>query len=100
MIKPLRKNVLVDCGPLADQLGAMLIITPHKYKRIRNTVKILAVGSQCRLFDQSSIGKEVIIEVVHDLERRYSPETSVKYGLKPHWHFMVPERFIQVLLDK
>lgn len=100
MIKPLRKNVLVDCGKAINQLESDLIVTPDKYRRLDNQVKIVAVGSKCELFTEKHVGKTVIVEIFNNEETRYSPRVSEKYGLNHSWHMMVPERFIQLLIEK
>lgn len=96
----MRKNVLVDCGERIDHLGSDLIVTPEKYRRLDNQVKIVAVGSKCELFNQGHVGKTVIVEIFNNEETRYSPRVSEGYGLNHSWHMMVPERYIQLLIDK
>jgi hypothetical protein len=91
--------VLVDLGKTINQLGSERIITPDKYKRIDNCGTIVATGPKCRLFNQSHIGKKVLVETYHRDDSRLNPTVSEKYGLKPHWHFLLPEDKLELIIE-
>lgn len=99
MKKLLRRNLLIDLGKPIDQLGADIIITPDKYKRLDNFGVIRNVSPGCRLFSKSDIGKKVICSTFHREDSRFSPTQSVKLSLNPHWHFIIPEQYIDALLE-
>lgn len=89
MIKPLRKQVLVE---LEDLVGLSKIIhEPDGFKAVSRKGKILAVGSQCDLFQQTDIGKGIVVEVVKGWGRIIPPRDSVNYGLNERWHVLAPE---------
>lgn len=100
MLKMLRKNVLVDLGPPANVLGADKIKIPDKYKRIDSRGTILSIGPQCQLLEQSAVGEECFIGINQNSEGRFNPRASEALGLKPHWHFIVPEKLVQVTLEE
>jgi len=100
MLRMLRKNVLIDFGPVVNTLGAKLIETPDVYKRVNNIGEIMSVGSRCSRLGSSDIGKKCVVNVIKDMEMRLPPAACEKAGLKRHWHFIVHESRIQVLLEK
>lgn len=100
MLKMVRKNVLVDLGPPTNLLGAKLIELPDKYKRINSEGHILGFGPQCRKIGSGSIGKKCVIGINHNPETKLNPQLSKTFGLEPHWHFMVHEDLIEVLITE
>jgi len=97
MIKAMRRNVLVDCGKVENQLGAVLIETPDKYKRIPNRGVIVSVGPTCRQFNQSHVGTECLIDNHRHEVDRIPPDMAEKYGMNPHWYFNIHEDKISCL---
>lgn len=98
MIKPLRRLVLVDVGPVINALGAKLIETPDCYKRMNSMGRIVNVGSRCRTVTQSDIGKKCILGLIKAEGDRIGPKSAKSMGLKEHWHCLTSEtRIISVL---
>lgn len=100
MLKMMRRMVLVDMGPVIDQLGAELIETPEKYKRIPNIGTIISIGPKCRTMKREDLGEECLIPNVKYSEYKFNPNSSANLGLKKHWHFMLLEDDIQLVIHK
>lgn len=98
-MKPLRKNVVIDFGPVVDQLGAVNIITPDKYKRINNIGTIIAVADRCQLISPKDIGKKCVIGIHYRDDCRYKTDPSKEPDKKPHWNFIVPEDKVELYLE-
>lgn len=96
----LRKNVLIDLGPRVNHIGSDLIETPDAYKLLNSEGTVVDVGPQCRLISKDQIGEKCIMGLVRNLENRLPPTHAEKFGLKPHWHFMVHERHVICELRK
>lgn len=98
-MKAMRRNVIIDTGDVINQLGADLIETPQKYKRINNIGTIVSVGPECILLDESCVGKRCIMEVEHHCDNRWNPIMCMRAGLNKSWHFNVTEDKISAILD-
>lgn len=87
MLKPLRKNVLVDMGPPA--LLSEIIEIPDFCQGVGMKGRIVAKGPKCLLPVQE--GTEVLVQRVTDYCRVFDPRYSERIGLKPHWHVLAQE---------
>ena len=99
MIKPTGRTLWVDMGPVQDQLGANLIVTPDRYKRIQNIGIILAVGDRCRMFNKKDVRKKVIIGTWNRGDCRFKTDPKKEKDKKAHWHFRIPEHKIEAMLE-
>lgn len=102
-MKPLRKLVLVDTGELVDPSyvrKGSVIHMPDICKRIDNFGYIVAVSDRCELVSHKDIGKKCLLKVDHHDDYRIRPRTSKKIGLKPTWHFIVPESHIDAIIEE
>lgn len=102
-MRVLRKNVLIDSGELIDPSFAPkggLIAIPEICKRINNRGVILGVAKGCRIISQKEVGKTCILKVEHHDDYRIKPRLSKRMGLKPTWHFIIPEDCIHAVIEE
>lgn len=94
----MRRNVLIDTGKTVNWLGSKLIETPDYFKRISSEGTIVSIGPKCRNISKEYIGKRCIIDIQHDEDRRIRYDKAVKMGLNPHWHFIIHEDLVKVII--
>lgn len=101
-MKVLRRNVLIDSGELVDpyfKKGDGLIQVPDICKRINNFGIIISVAKGCRLLDERDVGKKCVLKVERHEDYRVKPRVSARFGLKPTWHFIIPESCIHAVIE-
>lgn len=93
----MRRMVLVDLGNQINHLGSTLIETADKYKRVPNTGTIISIGPKCRQIKREDLGRECLVPVIC-YDDRLSPLASELVGLKKHWHAMVLEDDVELMI--